>query len=292
MENSLLGRFPGVIGFPVTPFTRDGAFDAEGFRANVAFMLDSSPAALAFCGSNGELQSLTLEEYRQVAEEAAAIVKGRTGLILGAGQTWRAAEEQVRIARRVGTDAILLMAPYMNDPNEPGLAEYYRRVAGEAGVPVALYQTKWSGLLSLSLLERLADVENISMVKDEHGSLSHYLQVRLRFGDRFFWVNGMAEPFVPSYWSLGVTTFTSGLACFIPQVTMEVFERASAGDMQRVNELLNRIIVPLYEIRNRRPGYKCSMIKSAMNLMGLQGGFVRPPLVELQQEDRRDLERL
>jgi len=292
MKNSLLDRFPGVIGFPVTPFTCDDAFDADGFRANVAFMLESGLAALAFCGSNGELQSLTLEEYQQVAEEATALVKGRKGLILGAGQNWRTAKEQARIARRAGADAILLMAPYMNDPNEPGLAEYYRRVAGEAGVPIALYQTKWSGLLSLPLLERLADVENISMVKDEHGSLSHYLQVRRHFGDRFFWVNGMAEPFVPSYWSLGVTTFTSGLACFIPQVTMEIFERAGASDMERVNELLDRTIVPLYEIRNRRPGYKCSMIKAAMNLIGLRGGFVRPPLVELQQEDRADLERL
>jgi 5-dehydro-4-deoxyglucarate dehydratase len=255
-------------------------------------MMASDLAALAFSGSNGELQGITLDEYRQVAEIAGGMVGGKKGLILGAGQTLRIAEEQVRIARKAGADAVIIMAPHMADENEQGLAEYYRRVAGAAEIPAFLYQTKWSGVLKLSLLDRLADVENICMVKDENGNLSHYLNVRGRFGDRFFWVNGMAEPFVPSYWNLGATTFTSGLACFMPQVTMEVYRLATNGDFAAINRILDEQVVPLYEIRNRRPGYKCSMIKTAMNLCGLNGGYVRAPLIELNDADRTDLEGL
>ena len=150
MENPLLQRFPGVIGFPVTPFSAAGELDAAALQANVAFLLEHDFAALAFCGSNGEVQSITLEEYRQVADLAGSTVGGKSGLICGAGQTLRIAEEQVRIARRAGADAVIVMAPYMSDPNEPGLAEYYRRVAGEAELPVVLYQTKWSGVLPLT----------------------------------------------------------------------------------------------------------------------------------------------
>ena len=290
MHNPLLDRFPGVIGFPVTPFTREGEFDANGFGGNVEFLLGSGLAALAFCGSNGELQSITLDEYRAVTETASAMVSGKKGLLFGVGQTLRTAQEQARLARRAGADAVIIMAPCMADENEPGLADYYCRVAETAEIPAALYQTKWSGVLPLSLLDRLQNVENICMVKDENGNLSHYLNVRQRYGDRFFWVNGMAEPFVPSYWNLGVTTFTSGLACFMPQVTDEIFQRASAGDFGRVNQLLDEIVVPLYQIRSRKPGYKCSMIKTAMNLAGLAGGFVRSPLIELSPDDRQDLE--
>ncbi len=290
MENPLLHRFPGMIGFPVSPFSDAGEFDSAAFRENVEFMLDTPLAALALCGSNGEMQSLTLDEYRELAEIAGGLIRGKKGLIFGVGQTLRTAEEQARIARQAGADAVIIMAPYSPDMNEPGLAGYYQRVAEAAELPAFLYQTKWSGVLSLSLLDRLTAVENICMVKDENGNLSHYLNVRQRYGDRFFWVNGMAEPFVPSYWNLGVTTFTSGLACFMPQVTDEIFQRASAGDFGRVNQLLDEIVVPLYGIRNRKPGYKCSMIKTAMNLAGLAGGFVRPPLIELSPDDRRDLE--
>ena len=66
MENPLLDRFPGVIGFPVSPFSDAGEFDAAAFRENVTFMLDTRLAALAFCGSNGVTRGTDnlLQRYR------------------------------------------------------------------------------------------------------------------------------------------------------------------------------------------------------------------------------------
>ena len=292
MENRLLARFPGCIGFPVTPFDAHDALDENALRANTAFLMDTDLTALAFCGSNGEMPSIRLDEYETLASIAGEMVAGRKGLIMGVGQTLHTACSMAKIARHSGAEAILLVAPYSNDLSEAGLADYYRRVAGAAEIPVFLYQTKWSGVLPLSLLDRLTDVENICMVKDENGNLGHYLSVRGRFGDRFYWVNGMAEPFVPSYWKLGVETYTSGLACFMPQITLSVGAAARAGDWAEVNRLLDEVVVPLYEIRNRRPGYKCSMIKTAMDLCGLAGGPVRSPLIEMAPEDREDLDAL
>ena len=40
MENALLDRFPGMIGFPVSPFSETGEFDGGAFQSNVEFMLD------------------------------------------------------------------------------------------------------------------------------------------------------------------------------------------------------------------------------------------------------------
>ena len=292
IDNPLLKRFPGVIGFPVTPFTTEDQLDESAFRKNLQFMLDTDLAALAVCGSNGEMPSITLDEYRRVAEVASEMVGESKGLILGVGQTLHTAQSMARTARQVGASAILLVSPYSNDMSEAGLADYYRRVADVAEIPVFLYQTKWSGVLPLGLLDRLTDVDNICMVKDENGSIGHYLNVRESFGDRFYWVNGMAEPYVPSYWHLGVQTFTSGLACFMPQVTLDVMKHAQAGDFPAVNRLLDEIVVPLYKIRNRKPGYKCSMIKTAMELCGLPGGRVRSPLIEMDEADKRDLDDL
>jgi len=292
MDNPLLKRFPGVIGFPVSPFDDQGEFDETAFAQNVEFLLETDLAALAFCGSNGELPALTVDEHRRTCELAVSLTRGRKGVIVGVGQTLRTAQEMARNARKAGADALMIIAPYTNDMNEPGLAEYYRSVAGESELPCFLYQTKWSGVLSLSLLDRLTSVENIAMVKDENGDLSHYLKVRANFGPRYFWVNGMAEPFVPSYWNLGVRTFTSGLACFAPQVTSRIRMLAETGDFTPLNRLLDEVVTPLYEIRNRRPGYKCSMIKAGMNLCGLAGGRVRAPMIELASNDIADLDRL
>lgn len=292
MNNPLLKRFPGVIGFPVTPFSDEDQLDEAAFRSNLDYMAGHDFAALCCCGSNGEMPSLTIEEYRRVAAVGAEATKGKMGLILGVGQTLHTAQAMARIARQAGAEGILLVSPYSNDLSDEGLADYYRRVADAAEIPVALYQTKWSGLISLKLFDLLSDVENICMVKDENGSISHYVNVRERFGDRYYWINGMAEPFVPAYWNFGVQTFTSGLACFMPEQTMQIGRHAQSGDFAALSKMLDEIVTPLYQIRNRRPGYKCSMIKTAMTLCGLKGGRVRAPLIEMQPEDRRDLEAL
>ena len=282
----------GTIGFPVTPWNRDLQLDIPALEAHAARMLDSGLDALSFCGSNGELHSLTWSDYRRLCEVAGAIVAGRAYLIFGVGQSWEMARKQAAAARDAGAQAVLCIAPYMADANEPGLARYYRDVADAAGIEVILYQTKWSGVLPLTLLERLADVPNIRMVKDENGDLSHYLQVRRHFGDRFHWINGMAEPFVPSYWNLGVETFTSGLACFMPQVTLSIRALAREGDFPAVNKILDDLVIPMYELRNRRPGYKVSMIKAGMSLAGFGAGSVRPPLVPMDPADKDDLRAL
>lgn len=282
----------GTIGFPITPWDFDLALDETAFRAHVEHLLASGLDALAFCGSNGERHALTLEDYKRICTLAGDMVASRRFLIFGVGQSWRTAERQAVIARHAGAHAVLCMAPYMADPSEPGLADYYRRVADAAKVSVILYQTKWSGVLPCSLLERLADVENIRMVKDENGNLSHNLNLRRQFGERFRWLNGMAEPFVPSYWKLGVETSTSGLACFMPQVTLRIRDLAREGNFEDINGILDSLVLPMYEVRNRRPGYRVSMIKTAMSLAGLPAGGVRPPLIPMAPTDRDDLRAL
>ncbi len=285
-------RLEGTVGFPVTPWTDDLSLDETALRSHAERMLASGLEALCFCGSNGEIHALALSEYERICAVAGGAAAGRTYLIFGVGQSWSAARAQAAIARRAGAKAVLCIAPYMGDANEPGLADYYRGVADAAEISVILYQTKWSGVLPLTLLDRLADVENICTVKDENGNLSHYMNVRRHFGDRFRWINGMAEPFVPSFWSLGVRTFTSGLACFMPRVTLRIRELARAGDFAGVNRVLNDLVLPMYELRNRRPGYKVSMIKTAMALAGMGPAFVRPPLIPMVPTDRDDLRAL
>ena len=281
-----------IVGFPVTPWDADLGLDEGALEAHAERMAGSGLDALCFCGSNGELHALSLAEYERVSAVAGGVVGNRAFLVLGVGQSWAAARAQAALARQAGAQAVLCVAPYMGDANEPGLANYYRAVADAAGISVILYQTKWSGVLPLALLERLADVENIRMVKDEHGNLSHYLDVRRHFGDRFRWINGMAEPFVPSYWNLGVRTFTSGLACFMPRAALRIRELARAGRFGEVNGILDDLVSPMYALRNRRPGYKVSMIKAAMSLAGLGAGRVRPPLVPMGAADRDDLRAL
>jgi 5-dehydro-4-deoxyglucarate dehydratase len=45
------------------------------------------------------------------------------------------------------------------------------------------------------------------------------------------------------------------------------------------------LVVPLYVLRCKRKGYEVSAMKAMMELIGLAGGPVRPPLVDLAKEE-------
>ena len=274
----------GTIGFPVTPWDVDLARDETALRVHVESLLASGLKAIAYSGSDGELYALTLDNYARICELARDLVARRTFLIFGVGQSGRTAARHAAMARRAGASAVLCVVPYTADPNEPGL--------DDDALTVILYQTKWSGVLPCSLPKRLADVENIRMAKHENGNLSHHLNVRRQCGDRFRWLDGMAEPFVLSYWKLGVETFSSALACFMPRVPLRVRNLAQQGNFQAINRILATLVLPMDELRNRRPGDRVSMIMTAMSLADLPVGGVRPPLIPMEPADRDDLRKL
>ena len=56
-----------------------------------------------------------------------------------------------------------------------------------------------------------------------------------------------------------------------------------------MTDLLDRCVFPLYAIRARRRGYEVSAMKAMMDMVGLNGGPVRPPLVNVQPEEENEL---
>ena len=63
-----------------------------------------------------------------------------------------------------------------------------------------------------------------------------------------------------------------------------------AGKSEELQEIVMEHVVPLYDLRTRRKGYEVSAMKVLMDLAGLKGGPIRPPLVEVVDADRPELE--
>jgi 5-dehydro-4-deoxyglucarate dehydratase len=94
---------------------------------------------------------------------------------------------------------------------------------------------------------------------------------------------------VSAYFSIGVTTFTSSIATVAPRLSLKLYELAEAGDTEALNDLLDRCVIPLYALRARRKGYEVSAMKAMMDMVGLNGGPVRPPLVNVKPEEADEL---
>jgi 5-dehydro-4-deoxyglucarate dehydratase len=68
-------------------------------------------------------------------------------------------------------------------------------------------------------------------------------------------------------------------------LSLKLHELASAGKSDELSELMNDLVIPLYALRARRKGYEVSAMKAMMDMIGLAGGPVRPPLVDLRPDE-------
>jgi 5-dehydro-4-deoxyglucarate dehydratase len=66
---------------------------------------------------------------------------------------------------------------------------------------------------------------------------------------------------------------------------LQLHQVASDGDAAKLMRLMNDYVIPLYALRTRRKGYEVSVLKTMMDLLGLAGGPVRPPLPGLRTEE-------
>ena len=64
---------------------------------------------------------------------------------------------------------------------------------------------------------------------------------------------------------------------------------AAAEESEALAELMETCVIPLYELRSRRKGYEVSAMKALMDLVGMNGGPVRPPLVNVTPPELDEL---
>lgn len=72
-------------------------------------------------------------------------------------------------------------------------------------------------------------------------------------------------------------------------LSLAIWHSGAAGNFAEVHRLVAATIRPLAKLRERKKGYHITVVKAAMNLLGLPGGEVRSPLTPLTPEDHADL---
>jgi 4-hydroxy-tetrahydrodipicolinate synthase len=92
--------------------------------------------------------------------------------------------------------------------------------------------------------------------------------------------------------SAGAEGFTSGLVNVTPEKSLAMFAALRQGDRHSVMAVWKEV-APLETLRaSYHSGNNVAVIKEAMNLLGLPGGYVREPVGELNEADRQELVRI
>jgi 5-dehydro-4-deoxyglucarate dehydratase len=278
-------KLQGVISFPCTPFKKDLSLDLDGLRKNLQSLMKHPIAAVVAPAGTGEIHSLSPAEHLAVVKTTVEAVAGRVPVLAGSGINPPIAADLAKQAAAAGASGILGFPPYYPNPDDDGLIAYYRGIADATKLGLLIYSRDWFNP-SPALVEKFAQqIPNLIAWKDGQADIRRYQMIRQRVGDRLHWIGGAGDDCVPGYYSIGIRTFTSSIANVAPKLSLRLHELASAGHSVELTKLMDELVIPLYALRARRKGYEVSAMKSMMDMIGLVGGPVRPPLVDLRADE-------
>jgi 4-hydroxy-tetrahydrodipicolinate synthase len=152
----------------VTPFDDQGRVDEDATVRVMRHLLDNGSDGLVLAGTTGEGATLTDDEKIRLWELAVAEVGDQAYLVAGTGSNDTA--HSVHLTERateIGVDAHLVVCPYYNKPNRRGLLAHYRAVAEATDRSVILYNIPSRCVVDMDndLLRELGQIEHIDAVK-------------------------------------------------------------------------------------------------------------------------------
>jgi len=264
------------------------SLDLDGLRRNLRSLLKHPICAVVAPAGTGELYSLSPAEHLAVVKATVEEAKGRVPVLAGTGFNPPIAAELARKAAAAGASGILAFPPYYPGPDDDGVVSYYRGIAEATPLGLLIYTRDWFNPAP-GLVERLAQLPTLIAWKDGQADLRRLQMIRQRVGERLQWIGGAGDDMVPGYYSIGIRTFTSSIANVAPRLSLRLHELAAEGKSDELTRLMNELVIPLYVLRARRKGYEVSAMKAMMDMIGLAGGPVRPPLVDLQPHEMESL---
>ncbi len=276
----------GIMAFPATPFHSDGSLDQASLESHVALLATYDPTALVAAGGAGELFSLTLPEHEHVMQTTVRNAGG-VPVIGGAGYGTAMASDMARAIERSGADGILLLPPYLVRSEQEGLFRHVSAVCSAVSIAVIPY-SRDNAVIEPDTLLRLIDRHpNLIALKDGTGNPAGVGDLRAAVGDRINIVNGAptAEVFARQYQALGVNSYSSAVFSFLPLLARRFYDALRSGDKPLTESLLAEFYTPLVKLRDRKHGFAVSIMKAGLRVVGKSAGPVRPPLVDLDQEE-------
>ena len=281
-----------MFGFPVTPFNKDLSLDLKGLARNVDEMAAFPFCAMVAAGGTGELYSLSIDEIEKVVRTTVEAVNGRMPIVAGTGFNTPMGVEIAKRLEKAGADCVLVLPPYYSHSPMEGVLDFYESVGKATGLPLMIYSRDWAAFTPQQVARIAERVPSLVCWKDGQGDVRKYQRIMNFLGDRLAWIGGLGDDCIPGYFSIGVQAYTSSISNIAPKLSIELAQAGVARDFARIDKLMAKYVQPLYAIRERHRGYEVAVMKEAMDMLGLVGGPVRPPLMNVRDHDIADIRAL
>lgn len=267
----------------VTPFNSDGTIDFVGLGRLIDHQIKGGMDYLVSLGTTGETATLTEKERKAVFDFTAQQVGGRIPLVAGIGGN-NTAEivHQLKTFDAAGYTAILSVSPYYNKPAQEGIYQHYKALAAASPLPLIIYNIpgRTGSNISPETTVRLArDFDNIVATKDASGSFDQFSRIMRDKPEDFLLISG-DDPVTLPMMALGAAGIISVVGNAFPAEVAKLTQLCRDGDYVNARVIHNKLIriTELCFVEGNPAG-----IKNILKQLGICGGTVRLPLVEVSQ---------
>lgn len=272
----------------ITPFNEDQSVNYDRFAQLVEDQVKNGTDAIVVCGTTGEAKTLSTEEHINVIKLCVEVANHRVPVIAGAGSNdTHYAVKLSNEAEKCRVDALLSVTPYYNKTSQRGLIAHYNYIADRVSAPMILYNvpSRTGVNIKPETYAELAKHPRIIATKEANGNISEIAQTAALCGDELTIYSGNDDQ-ATAIMSLGGKGVISVLSNVVPGVAHDIVQKYLDGDYIGSRELQLKYLDlcnALFMDVNPIP------VKEAMNLMGMDVGECRLPLVGLTDEAREKL---
>ncbi len=278
--------FAGLSVAITTPF-KDGELDVPLLKTQIEFQIVAGTNCICPVGTTGESPTLSHDEHERVIATAVEIAGGRIKVMPGTGSnSTREALRLTKWAANKGADAALVVAPYYNKPTQEGFYQHFKALAEAVGIPICVYNIpgRTGKNIEPETIARMAELPNISMVKEATGSLDQASQtlaltnLTLLSGD-----DSLTLPLL----SIGGRGVISVVGNIVPKdmlALLAAWEAGNVADAQRWHRKLFPLCRDMLGLASNPIPLKC-----AMKLLGRDTGELRLPMTPLDSDSEGKL---
>lgn len=281
--------FRGTYTAIVTPFNKDMSINFDDFKKHLDHQIDNGVSGIVVCGSTGESATLNTKEKVALITTAISHVDKRVPIIAGTGSNnTQASIDLSLVAKELGADATLLVAPYYNKPSQEGLYNHYRMIADAVDMPHIIYNVPGRSTVNIlpEVQIKLAEeFENIVATKEASGDMEQIMNMVNHSPDDFSVLSG-DDPITMPLIAAGVDGVVSVLSNYAPKMFSDCINAALNNDFATARELHYKLM-NLMKLNFVEPNPVPA--KTALQMMGMMEDNFRMPLMQITDATRETL---
>ena len=280
-------QFQGIYAVVVTPFHEDGTFDVESAKKNLDWLIEQGVQGVCILGATGEYQSISDEEHMAYVKEIVPYVKDRVSVIVGASR--ERPEDVVKLVNNIkecGAHAAMVLPSFYCHPAQDEIVEHYRYIEEQTQFPIVAYNTPGSAGIEIGqdAFRQIMALPYTAIVKESSGSMQKLTEVLIDAPEKVSVFCGCDNLAYESF-ADGACGWICMLANVAPKQCVDLYQAVYVEEDLKKGKEIYKEILPALNVLESFPK-PVQALKYGLSKKGLNGGYVRRPRMELNEEEK------